>query len=149
MAEEEISTPKSKHHNLGDTLGFIGLAVGMMLYAFSPSVYTRGGVLLAGVAICIYLAFRSHFVRTFELATKRIIALVVSVLLLTLGSIQLFNSGWLNGRRSLQILCHSLQPRHLRLLSLSLLLPLVRRINLGLPKHTHIIVGLPVRTTRK
>jgi len=83
------ATDPSKHHNLGDSLTVLGLAVAAITWALVPNLLARAACVFVGLGILIYLAYRSHFVRNWRPWSKHVLSLVLVAGLLTLALFQL------------------------------------------------------------
>jgi len=91
-----------QHHNLGDSLTIIGLVVAVLTWILAPNFWAKSIGVLACTAALVYLSFRSHFVRTFGLRIKSLIAAVAVVVVAIFALAQLLPQ-WKQEHQTLQI----------------------------------------------
>jgi hypothetical protein len=84
------SAPQTRwHHNLGDSLTIVGLAVAVLTWAFAPNFYAKSVAVFIGMGLLIYLSYKSHFVRNWPDFCKHIGAILAFAVVLAAALLQL------------------------------------------------------------
>jgi hypothetical protein len=81
--------PAPKHHNLGDSLAIVGLAVAVITWALAPNFFAKSIAVLFGTGLLVYLSYKSHFVRSFPEGCKHMAAVATFLAVLTVALLQL------------------------------------------------------------
>jgi hypothetical protein len=78
---EDSPDSANGHHNSGDSIGYLGFAVAVILWVVSPGVMTRALAIVLAVGVLVYLCYRAHWVRNMEMKWRHVLAGAVVVVI--------------------------------------------------------------------
>lgn len=90
IAVPQVQTPE-KPHNLGDSLAIFGVAMAVICWALVPTIIEKGIALIFAASLCIYLGYRSHWVKGLRKRIQHAIAIFCMVVILGGGGWQLYS----------------------------------------------------------